>query len=62
MDGMQWMDGARQPNDCSVLFHWMTTLAKKVPVMKISITMVMTSWMMRRMIAAGHSSVMQRKP
>lgn len=38
------------------------TLARKVPVMKISISMVMTSWTMRSTMAAGHSSVMQRKP
>lgn len=47
---------------CSWVFYVLTTLARKVPVMKISISMVRTSWMMRRMMAAGHSSVMQRKP
>lgn len=30
--------------------------------MKISITMVTTSWKMRRRMATGHSSVMHRKP
>lgn len=44
------------------IFHVLATLARKVPVMKISMSMVITSWTMRRIMAAGHSSVMQRKP